>query len=221
MKRAAVVLGLITLAVAPAAAQQWAGLPNWNSPKGGTGLTISADYGRPNEDGGKGNAFAGRAALGLGTVTVTAGVSTWKPDRTLTGVNESIVTYGGTVDFRLIGGSLLPVAVNLQGGASRSTEVTSGVGTVPAVTAVTAAVGVSVPLPTPGVSIEPWVSPGIRYYSASGSSDTNFGFAVGANVGFGMMGVHLAYDYEKQDGGVNQGVFGVGAHLALRLPMGM
>jgi len=221
MKRAAVVLGLTAFVAAPAAGQQWAGLPNWNSPKGGTGLTISADYGRPNEDGGKGNAFAGRAALGLGTVTVTAGVSTWKPDSTLSSGSESIVTYGGTVAFRLVGGSLLPVAVNLQGGAGRSTEVTSGSGTIPAVTTVTASVGISVPLPTPGLSIEPWFSPGIRYYNASGVDDTNFGFAVGANVGFGMMGVHLAYDYENLGAGASQGIFGVGAHLAIRLPMGM
>lgn len=215
MKRAAVVLGLIAFVAAPAAAQQWLGLPNWNTPKGGTGLTISADYGRPNEDGGKGNAFAGRAALGLGTVTVTAGVSAWKPD----GFNESIVTYGGTVGFRLIGGSLLPIALNLQGGASRSAEVAAD--SFPAITTVTGSVGISVPLPTPGLSIEPWFSPGIRYYNASGFDDTNFGFAIGANVGFGMMGVHLAYDYENLGGGASQGIFGVGAHLAIKLPMGM
>jgi hypothetical protein len=221
MKRAVLVVGLVAFLAAPAAAQ-WTGMPAWNSPKGGTGITISADYGRPNENGGKGNAFAGRASLGLGTVTVTAGVATWKPDETLSGVNESLVSYGGTVGFRLIGGTLLPIAVNFQAGASRSGQVASLTDTIPAVTTVTGAVGFSAPLPTPGFSVEPWFSPGIRYNKASGiGGDANFGFALGVNIGFGMMGAHLAYDRESLGAGASQGIFGVGAHVAIRMPLGM
>ncbi len=44
MKRALLVMGLFAFAAASAAAQ-WTGMPVWNSPKGGTGLTISGDYG--------------------------------------------------------------------------------------------------------------------------------------------------------------------------------
>ena len=90
---------------------------------------------------------------------------------------------------------------------------------------VTGAVGMSVLLPTPGVSIEPYFSPGIRYIKTEdaitgvSASQTKFGYALGANLTFGMLGVHLAYDYQKLDVG-STGVFGVGAHLDIRAPGG-
>src|SRR5438876_1023962 len=65
------------------------------------------------------------------------------------------------------------------------------------------------------VSVEPYFSPGIRYRSVSGGGNsTEFGYAIGANVGFGLFGVHLAYDNEQLKGGGNVAVFGVGAHVA-------
>ncbi len=79
MRRGFLVVGMIACAAGPVAAQ-WLGEPVWNSPKGGTGLTISGDYAKPNSDYGKGNTWGGRAALGLGTLTVTVGVESWKPD---------------------------------------------------------------------------------------------------------------------------------------------
>ncbi len=212
MKRAVVILGWAALVTAPASAQ-WLGEPVWTSPKGGTGLTISADYGRPNTDYGKGNTWGGRASLGLGTLTVTAGVASWKPD----GATESFTSFGGNVEMRLIGGSLLPVAVNLQVGAAR----TDSANAKPALTSVTGAAGISVPLPTPGFSIEPFFAPGIRYRSNNIGNSTEFGYVIGANLGFGLLGVHLAYDNEKLKGGGSQGVFGVGAHVGIKLPLGM
>ena len=88
-------------------------------------------------------------------------------------------------------------------------------------TAVTGAVGFSVPLPTPGISIEPYFSPGIRYRSSGGTNTTKFGYVFGANLSFGLVGVHLAYDNERKTGGGNVGVFGVGLHVDLHLPLGM
>jgi opacity protein-like surface antigen len=212
MKRSVSTLAFMACLVAPAAAQ-WVGEPVWNSPKGGTGLTISGDYAHPNADYGKGDAWGGRAALGLTTITLTAGVASWKPG----GFSQSLTSVGGNVAFRLIGGSLLPVAVNMQlGGASTSTS-----GTSTKETTLIGAAGISVPLPTPGFSIEPYFSPGIRYRNAGVGSSTEFGYALGANVSFGVLGVHLAYDNEKQKGGGNVGVFGVGLHAGLHLPLGM
>ena len=43
----------------------------------------------------------------------------------------------------------------------------------------------------------------------------------GANLSFGLLGAHVAYDNERQKGGGNVGVFGVGLHLDLHLPLGM
>jgi len=212
MKSSAVVIGFLALLTTPAAAQ-WVGEPVWNSPKGGTGITISGDYAHPNADYGKGNTWGGRATLGLGTLTLTAGVSTWKPDL----ATKSITSFGGDADFRLIGGSLLPVAVNLQVGAAHSDSTAYG----SAATRVIGAVGISVPLPTPGFSIEPYFSPGIRYTNVSGGGNTTkFGYVFGANLSFGVLGAHLAYDNEKVSGG-NRGVFGVGLHAGIHLPLGM
>jgi hypothetical protein len=214
MKRVAVAVGLIAAGATPASAQ-WLGMPVWNSPNGGTGVTINADFGKPNEAYGSGTAWAGRASLGLGTLRLTAGVATYKAE----GIDPIRVTsYGGRADFRVIGGSLLPVAVNLQAGAVRTTQV-EGQGQ----THVIGAVGFSTPLPTPIISIEPYVSPGIRYRNLgpTNGSSTEFGYVIGANLSFGMFGAHFAYDREREEGGGSVGVFGLGAHMALRLPMGM
>lgn len=214
MKRTWAFVVLALGGAAPASAQL-IGMPVWNDPTGGTGLTISGDYGKPNNNGGSGSAFGGRASLGLGTLTVTAGVASDKPSG-----GSSITSYGGDLAFRVIGGPLVPVKINLQGGAAHASV--SGTG----YTNVTGAVGIGLTLPMPGVSIEPYISPGIRYQKIGAiglfpsTSSTNFGFAVGANVGFGMLGVHIAYDFTKVSGG-NVGIFGIGAHLALKVPMGM
>ena len=219
MKRSALVVAVSAVLVAAPAAAQWTGMPVWNDPKGGTGITISGEYGRPDSAYGKGNAWGGRAALGVGTVTLTAGVATYKPE----GSSDATTTVGGQAAFRVIGGSLLPFAVNLQAGAGTSTKITSS--SYPKRTSVTGAVGMSVLLPTPGVSIEPYFSPGIRYIrledaiTGVSASQTKFGYALGANLTFGMLGVHLAYDYQKLDVG-STGVFGVGAHLDIRAPGG-
>lgn len=216
MKRAALTLGLVLLAT-PAAAQ-WLGEPMWNHPNAGSGFTIYGDYTKPNGDVGGGNAFGGRVALGAGVFTLTGGVSSWKSDI----VSDRITTIGGTATFRLIGGSLIPVAVNLQLGGGHSMEIRSTTTTVPVQTMGAAAVGVSVLLPTPVVSVEPYVSPGMRYHHysnvAPGAPDheTNFGWVIGGNLGFGPVGIHLAYDSEKFGDGKTHGVFGMGASIGLR-----
>ena len=222
MKRVVLSIGTM-MALATPAASQWLGTPAWNSPKGGTGVTFYGDYGAPGDSSGGGNTFGGRAALGIGTITLTAGVASWKPDA----LNDRVTSYGATAAFRLIGGSLIPVSVGLQLGAAHSAEVTSGTSTFPGQTTVLGAVGVSVPLPTPGISIEPYISPGIRYHKISnaptGTKDheTNVGWVIGGNFSFGMVGIHVAYDSEKRDSGITQKVLGVGADVGLRLPMGL
>jgi predicted porin len=213
MKRAVFVLGLVAFVVMPVAAQ-WTGMPVWNSPKGGTGITINGDWGRPDSASGKGNAFGGRASLGLGTLTLTAGIESYKPEN----ATSSVTSIGGNAAMRVIGGSLIPVSVNLQVGAARSDSTSNG----PATTSVIGAVGFAISLPTPGVSIEPYVSPGVRYRNVSGlGNSTNFGYTVGANLSFGMFGVHAAYDYEHRSGGGHTGILGLGAHVAIKVPLGM
>jgi hypothetical protein len=213
MKRLMLAVGLAAFAAAPAAAQL-IGLPVWNSPKGGTGITVSGDFGLPNEDYGKGTAFGARGALGLGNLTVTAGMSSWKPD----GASESYTSVGGNAAFRVIGGSLLPVAINLQLGYARIGEAN----TQPTLTRIVAGGGVSASLPTPGISIEPYVSVTNRWRTSSGlDAESNMGWTLGANANFGVFGFHAAYDSESQEAGGTAGVLGIGAHIQLRAPIGL
>jgi len=219
MKRAVLTVGVAVFLATPAAAQ-WLGQPIWNNPMGATGITIYGDYGKPNTDAGQGSAVGGRVALASGSVTLTLGVASWKPEA----FSSRVMSYGGTMAARLIGGSLLPVAVNLQVGGAQNPKVTSGTQTWPQTTTAQGALGFSVVLPTPGVSIEPYFSPGVRYHkywnvTTGPSHDTNFGWVVGGNLSFGPMGIHLAYDSEKF-GAATRGVFGVGANVAIRVPLG-
>ena len=218
MKRTSLVMVLLgTVLAASSAAAQWNGMPIWNNPKGGTGVTIDGDVGFPNSDLGSGTAYGARATLGLTALSLTAGVSSWKPD----GAGSSTTTWAGVAGFRVIGGSLMPVAVNIQAGAGTGSEITGSVA-LPKLTNMFLGAGISINVPTPGISIEPYVSLSQRWHSPSGgSTESNFGWVAGANVGFGMFGVHLAYDSEKLGGGSTAGVFGIGAHFSLSAPGGI
>src|SRR2546427_4708843 len=108
MKRSALVVIVSAVLVAAPAAAQWTGMPVWNDPKGGTGITISGEYGRPDSAYGKGNAWGGRAALGVGTVTLTAGVATYKPQ----GSSHATTTVRRQAGVPLVGGRPFPVSLN-------------------------------------------------------------------------------------------------------------
>ena len=138
-------------------------------------------------------------------------------DQTAKGASNSATSMGGNVTFRVIGGSLLPVAINLQAGGSRTTASGS-----PDITGIIAGGGISASVPTPGVSIEPYLFVTNRWAKVSGISGTNsdIGWTLGANVGLGMFGFHVAYDSQKS-GGVTGSVIGIGAHIALKAPVGM
>jgi hypothetical protein len=209
MKRALLVMGCMTataLGNPGRAFAQIAGMPVWNSPKGGTGLTVAADFGAPDSVGGKGSTYAGRVVLGLSALTLSATVGSRNPS----GTGANVTEYGGTAALRLIGGSLIPISVNLQGGGARSTQ--SGIRT----TRGTVALGFAIDVPTPMVSVEPWVAPGLRVNHASGQTNTKFGVAGGLTMTFGILGLHAAVDYESLPGGGHTRTLGIGAHLAFR-----
>jgi hypothetical protein len=218
MKRVLLVVPVLVCASTPASAQ-FAGMPVWNSPKGGTGITISGDYGKPNADLGKGNAFGARGTVGLGSLSATLGFASWNPS----GTAPTVKSVGGDAAFRVIGGSLLPININLLVGGARATA--TGV---PGVTTIVAGGGVSLTLPTPGISLEPYVSLANRWHHVGStgvipsSTNSNFGWTIGANLGFGgFMGAHIAYDSESLGGGSTGGILGVGLHLSLKVPLGM
>jgi len=217
MKLGLVLVGAVALVlVAPSgAAAQLNGMPVWNSPRAGTGLLIAGDVGRPDSAGEIGTTLDGRVAFGVHALTLSASFGTNKPAG-----SESLTEYGGTAAYRLIGGARLPVAVNLQGGFGRA----SAFGTVG--TRYTGAVGLSVRVPTPGVSVESWVAPGVRVnpVGATGTSASQqkpeFGIAGGLTVSVGVFGVHAAADVEQRPGGGHTTIVGLGAQLNLRPPLG-
>ena len=214
MKRVLLVIAVVAFVTVPAAAQ-FVGMPVWNSPKGGTGVTFNGDLGVPNENSGKGTAVGGRVTLGFANIALTGGLASWKADT----ASEAVSSVGGNVAFRIVGGSLLPIALNLQLGGARMGAANSA----PAATRLTAAAGASVALPTPGISIEPYLSLGNRWYVIEGGgTESNFGWTLGANLGFGgMFGFHIAYDVEDGGAGVSNNVIGVGLHISLKAPIGM
>jgi hypothetical protein len=218
MKRVLLVVPVLVCASTPASAQ-FAGMPVWNSPKGGTGITISGDYGKPNADLGKGNAFGARGTVGLGSLSATLGFASWNPS----GTAPTVKSVGGDAAFRVIGGSLLPININLLVGGARATA--TGL---PGTTTIVAGGGVSLTLPTPGVSLEPYISLANRWHHVGSTAVTpsatssGFGWTIGANLGFGgFMGAHIAYDSESLGGGSTRGILGVGLHLSLKVPLGM
>src|SRR5258705_9006657 len=108
----------------------------------------------------KGTAFGARATLGIANLSVTAGIASFKPK----GASESATSVGGNAAFKIIGGSLIPVALNFQVGAAR----VSAANTDSAATRITLGGGVAVSVPTPGISIEPYLSITNRWTKTSG-----------------------------------------------------
>ena len=214
MKRMLTVFAAAAFTAAPLAAQSL-GMPNWSSPKGGTGVTISGDLAMPNSDLGKGTAFGARGTLGLANISLTAGIASWKPK----GAPDSFTSFSGKASFRVIGGSLIPLSISLDAQAAHVGAANGD----SALTRIGLGGAVSVNVPTPGLSIEPYLAVNNRWYKFSGVSGTNsnIGWTLGANVGLGMIGLHLAYDSEDFGGGTKGGIFGVGAHIALKAPIGL
>lgn len=214
MKRILTVLAAAAVAVSPLAGQAL-GMPNWSNPKGGTGIMLSGDIGMPNEDLGKGTAYGARGSFGFGAITLTAGISSWKPSD----LSDNYSSIGGQAAFRVIGGSLMPVAVSLQLDGARTGEANGDA----ALTRYGLGGAISASVPTPGLSIEPYLAVSNRWWNWSDgtATESNIGWTIGANVGFGMMGLHLAYDSENLGGGTTGGIFGIGAHFSLKAPGGL
>lgn len=216
--RALVVLALAG-GVAPAAAQN-PGLPVYNLgvPRG---IGLYGDVGFPNAAAGKGTAYGATARAGFGAIGVTATLSALNPD----GPAGSDVSVGGTLNYKLLGGPLVPLSVTLQGGVSYAKP---GSGLLPndEITAYHFPVGIGFALviPNPALAIHPWLAPRLdilRTSSTSGGSntDTNFGLSGGLELnllnGFGLQ---AAYDRVFLKGAGDPSTFGIGAHYTFRVP---
>jgi hypothetical protein len=218
------IVAAIGMAVAalPAAAQV-RGLPVYNAgvPRG---IGLSADVGFPNDDAGNGLGFGVSGSAGIGLVGVTATLGAYNPD----GAAGNKVTVGGTVNYRVFGGPLIPLAVTLQGGVGYYKPDVDGADV--SELHVPVGVGFALTVPNPALAIKPWLAPRldiVRHKVETGGvvgvsntdTDTEFGISGGVELNFlNGFGIHAAYDLVTGSGS-KPGVFGVGAHYALRLPV--
>lgn len=213
-------LGVLAMGLAfppSRAGAQVRGIPVYNSGVA-SGIALYGDVGFSNANAGKGTAFAVTGRAGFGPLGVSAILSTFNPD----GPVGSDVSVGGTLNYKIFGGPLIPLSATLQGGIGyskpdggllpgRDTELRFPVG-----------LGIALTIPNPALAIRPWIAPRVDIVRSSGggssSTETNFGLGGGLELnllnGFGL---HAAYDRVFTDGG-DPSVFGIGAHYAFRIP---
>jgi hypothetical protein len=222
MKQA--VLGAIVAAAAhtggaAAAAAQVRGIPVYNAgvPRG---IGVYGDVGFPNDEAGGGTAYAVTGRAGFGPIGATAMLSSYNPD----GPADSDLSVGATVNYRLFGGPLVPLAVTLQGGVGYAKP---EIGALPDeyITELRFPVGVgfTLTIPNPVLAIKPWLAPRLDIVrrSADGvdaQTDSEFGLSGGIELNtLGGFGLHATYDAIFAEGRT-PGVFGVGAHYTFRVP---
>jgi hypothetical protein len=210
-------LGVVT--TAPPAAAQVRGIPVYNAgvPRG---IGIYGDVGFPNDEAGGGTGYAVTGRAGFGLFGATAMLSAYNPD----GPGDSDLSVGATLNYRVFGGPLVPLAVTLQGGIGYAKPED---GTLPDldVTELRFPVGVgfALTIPNPVLAIKPWLAPRLDIVrrSAEGldaETDSEFGLSGGLELNtLGGFGLHATYDAVFADGGT-PGVFGVGAHYTFRVP---
>jgi hypothetical protein len=221
MKRfrtAALGLAFVTGAAAPAAAQVL-GLPVENAGVV-SGLGLSFDGALPNDAAGGGHAFGATAALGLGPLGVTARVSRFSPDAL-----DPLWSAGATLNYKVFGGPLVPIAATLQAGAGYSTPEFACVP--PTACDISewrfpVGLGISLTIPNPALAIKPWIAPRVDIVrsSVAGVSSTETDFGVSGGVQLNLLtglGLHATYDLMMTEP-ENRGIFGAGLHYNFRIP---
>ncbi len=214
-----VVLGAVALAAAlgsaaPPAEAQVLGIPVYNAgvPRG---LGIYADVGFPNDEAGGGTGYAVTGRAGFGPFGATAILSSYNDE----GPGDSDVSVGATLNYRVFGGPLVPLAVTLQGGIGYDVAVSE----VGSQLRFPIGVGFALTIPNPALAIKPWLAPRIdiaRTTFEDADAETNSEFALSGGIELNTLtgfGLHATYDAIFAEGGT-PGVFGVGAHYTFRVP---
>jgi opacity protein-like surface antigen len=218
MQRSTALLALSALLAAAPLQAQVAGLPVFNSGVN-SGISLNADVGFPNADAGKGKTWAATGGVGLGPLGFTATLASRKPEGL-----DGQTWAGATANLKVFGGPLIPVSVNAQVGVGYG--VVKDGSPVPGedlkLLNVPVGLGIAVNIPTPGLSIKPWLAPRLQYMRSSGALDdsqTKFGLSAGVNLGLvGGINARVAYDYLKVDGG-KPSTFSVGVGYNFNVPI--
>jgi hypothetical protein len=214
----AVALAAALTGVAPSAVAQVRGIPVYNVgvPRG---IGIYGDVGFPNDEAGGGTAYALTGRAGFGVFGATAILSSYNPE----GPGDSDLSVGATLNYRVFGGPLVPLAVTLQAGIGYSKPETGVIDLDASQLRFPVGVGFALTIPNPVLAIKPWLAPRLdivrnSFETADAETDTNFGLSGGLELNtLGGFGVHASYDAIFADGGT-PGVFGVGAHYTFRVP---
>jgi len=211
------VLALSRAAGSGAAAAQVRGIPVYNAGVP-TGIAIYADVGFPDEQAGKGTAYAVTGQIGTGPFGATAMLSTFKPDS----AGDNNVSVGATLNYKVFGGPLIPLSVTLQSGIGYSKPETGILPGDESELRFPVGLGFALTIPNPALAIRPWIAPRVDIVRLSGGgvSDTQTNFGLGGGVELNLLngfGVQAAYDRLFLDGG-DPSVFGFGAHYAFRVP---
>ena len=219
----------VGLVVVPAAAQLNS-IPVYFNPKGGTGFTLGVDFGKGiNTESGKNTAFAARASVGGGPITIGAGIGTVNPRVGL--ARETEVQYMGTLGLRVFGGPLLPVSIGLQGGVGFLSQDVTPTTTLKSLN-IPIGIGIGLSAPTPGFSFDPWIAPRVQISRTELGPDSQtragFGVSGGVNLAFVMgLGLHVAFDWlklpSKTSGALNllevqPATIGIGVHYTFGPP---
>ena len=208
--------GLVLGLAAQPATAQLANNPTYFAPNGGTGLTVSGEYGAGmNNASGKGYSLNARGELGMPMINIGAGVGLAYPN----GGGNSTVNFEGNAGLTLMSLPLSGISVSAHGAVGYISPTGGN-------KIITVPVGITVGVkpPSPGVSLEPWASARLHYVNVSssgpggGASSTNVGLSAGVNVGLPIgVGLHAALDYLNVSGG-SPILFGIGAHYTFSVP---
>lgn len=218
----ALAAGLVTALAAPGAAYaQVRGIPVYNSGVA-RGIALYGDVGFPNDDAGNGTALALTGRVGFGVLGVTAMVSQFNPD----GPAGSATSVGGTANFRVFGGPLIPFSVTLQGGVGYEdvnlSSAVSGSRLGGKRTRFPVGLGFALVIPNPALAIRPWLAPrlDVERVSLAGTTETDANFGISGGVELNLLngfGAHAAYDWISR-GSLKPSTFAIGAHYAFRVP---
>lgn len=216
MKRLIVVAAAVALAAfagVGTAGAQLPGIPVYNSPVS-SGFTIAADVGFPNDATGLGTSYAITGAFGTGLFGFTGSIGGTK----IEAINTTRITVGGTANWKIFGGPLVPLAINLQAGVaywegaldSKNLRVPIGVSAM-------------LTIPNPGMAIKPWIAPRVDLLRTESGNVTShqqvFAFSIGLDLAFlNGLGVRAAYDWNEGTPGSAESTIGVGLNYALKTP---
>jgi hypothetical protein len=220
----AVVAFSAALASAPAVAAQALGLPVYNAGIP-TGVGVYADIGFPNDAAGGGTAYGATGRLGLGPFGVTASVVYNDVDETvlftpgggtLTLGGDSFTSFGGSLNYKVFGGPLVPLTVTLQGGAGYAEQDDAKLYRFPV------GLGLALTIPNPALAIKPWLAPrlDVSRFSSSTLSETETNFGISGGVEFNLLsglGLHASYDRVFADA-EDPSIFAAGLHYTFRVP---